>query len=162
MALRTFNRNLDWKNDLTLFQSGLKVNSNNAKLYNNIGHFYERNRQYNEAIKFFKLAASKDSEDIGSDLNIARTLIHLDQIDEAEDLLWSIKPKVRQSAIKNRIIPHYLNVWINLASVISMNDSRLLEAEKVRFCFYLNCLLILYFSCTERLYLSGEISLMLT
>lgn len=131
LGLRTYQRNFDWKNDLTLFQSGLKVNPNNAKLYNNIGHFYERQQRYEEAIEFFRQAASKDSDDIGSELNIARALIHLNKIEEAESLLWSIKPKVRQSAIKRRIIPHYLNIWINLARVISMNNSRLHEAENV-------------------------------
>ena len=102
-------------------------------MYNNIGHFYERNFQYEEAIKYFRQAASNDFEDIGSELNIARTLIHLNRIDEAENLLWQIKPRVRNSAIKNRIVPNYLNLWINLARIISLNNSRLNEAENVSF-----------------------------
>jgi len=114
-----------------LFKAGLQVNANNAKLYNNIGHFYERNKQYGEALDYFKQAASKESEDIGSELNIARALIHLKRTDEAEALLWRIKPRVRTSAIRNRIVPSYLNLWINLARVISMNDSRLHEAGNV-------------------------------
>lgn len=64
-------------------------------------------------------------------MNIARALIHLNRLDEAEALLWRIKPRVRDSAIRNRIVPHYLNLWINLARVISMNNSRLNEAEKL-------------------------------
>ena len=131
LSIRTFERNFDWKNDFTLFNSGLKVNPNNAKLYNNIGHYYERNSRYMDAIEYFKQAAVKDPEDIGSELNIARALIKLNRIDEAETLLWRIKPRVRNSAIRNRIVPSYLNLWINLAQVISMNNSRLNEAENV-------------------------------
>ncbi|KAJ6216317.1 hypothetical protein RDWZM_007474 [Blomia tropicalis] len=131
LSMRTFERNFDWKNDFTLFNSGLKVNPNNAKLYNNIGHYYERNSRYMDAIEYFKQAAVKDPEDIGSELNIARALIKLNRIDEAETLLWRIKPRVRNSAIRNRIVPSYLNLWINLAQVISMNNSRLNEAENL-------------------------------
>lgn len=130
-ATRTYIRNFDWENDLTLFNSGLQVNANNAKLYNNIGHFYERNQQHEEALNYFKQAALKDPEDLGAELNIARTLIQLNRTDEAESLLWRIKPRVRSSAIRNRIVPNYLNLWINLARVISMNDTRLHEAESV-------------------------------
>lgn len=128
---RTVARNNDWENDYTLFQAGLSVNPNNAKLYNNIGHFYERQQKYEKAIEYFKQAAAKDKHDIGSELNIARALIQLDRIDEAETLLWKIKPRIRDSANRNRIVPNYLNLWINLARVISMNEARLDEAEKV-------------------------------
>lgn len=130
-SLRTYQRNFDWKNDLTLFMSGLKVNPNNAKLYNNIGHYYERISRYDKAIKYFQLAAKKDPEDIGSELNIARSLIRLNKLKEAEDLLWNIKPRVRNSILKNRMVPHYLNIWLNLAHVISLNETRLHEAENV-------------------------------
>ncbi|XP_027198204.1 protein O-mannosyl-transferase TMTC3-like [Dermatophagoides pteronyssinus] len=130
-ALRTYERNFDWRNDLTLFKSGLKVNPNNAKLYNNIGHYYERRGEWSEAIKYFRRAADKDREDIGSELNVARSLIRLNRLKEAEDLLWAIKPRVRTSILKNRMVPHYLNIWINLAHVISLNQTRLHEAENL-------------------------------
>lgn len=131
-SARTVIRNQDWENDFTLFQAGLAVNPNNAKLYNNIGHYYERQQQYEKAIDYFQQAAAKDEHDIGSELNIARALIQLPgRIEQAEELLWKIKPKIRNSANRNRIVPNYLNLWINLARVISMNDSRLGEAEKL-------------------------------
>ncbi|OTF80903.1 hypothetical protein BLA29_012303, partial [Euroglyphus maynei] len=128
-ALSTYERNFDWHNDLTLFKSGLKVNPNNAKLYNNIGHYYERRGEWSEAIKYFRQAADKDADDIGSELNVARSLIRLNRLKEAENLLWAIKPRVRTSILKNRMVPHYLNIWINLAHVISLNKTRLDEAE---------------------------------
>lgn len=138
-SARTVIRNQDWENDFTLFQAGLAVNPNNAKLYNNIGHYYERQQQYEKAIDYFQQAAAKDEHDIGSELNIARALIQLPgRIEQAEELLWKIKPKIRNSANRNRIVPNYLNLWINLARVISMNDSRLGEAEKVSDEFYVN------------------------
>ncbi|UXI14362.1 transmembrane and TPR repeat-containing protein 3-like [Sarcoptes scabiei] len=131
LGMRTHQRNFDWQNDLTLFTSGLKLNPNNAKLYNNVGHYYERQQQNEKAIEYFRLAALKDPEDLGSELNIARSLIRLNRLNEAEELLWSIKPRVRSSLIKNRLIPHYLNIWINLAHLISLNNSRLHESENL-------------------------------
>ncbi|XP_046916588.2 protein O-mannosyl-transferase TMTC3 [Dermatophagoides farinae] len=130
-TFRTYERNFDWHNDLTLFKSGLMVNPNNAKLYNNIGHYYERRGEWSEAIKYFRLAADKDHEDIGAELNVARSLIRLNRLKDAEDLLWAIKPRVRTSILKNRMVPQYLNIWINLAHVISMNQTRLHEAENL-------------------------------
>jgi hypothetical protein len=31
-------RNFDWKDESSIFLSGLRVNANNAKLWNNVGH----------------------------------------------------------------------------------------------------------------------------
>ena len=132
-SLKTQSRNFDWLNELNLFSSGIKVNSNNAKLYNNIGHYYEKQKDYGKAIKYFNLGLKYQPDDLGSSINIARTLINMEQYERAEHLLWKLKPRVKLSAINKRIIPNYLNLWINLGNIISRNTSRLDEAEMVSF-----------------------------
>jgi protein O-mannosyl-transferase len=37
--------------------AGLKVNGNNAKLFNNVGHALENERRYTEALPYFQHAA---------------------------------------------------------------------------------------------------------
>lgn len=133
LGVRTYVRNFDWYDDRSLFESAIKVNPNNAKLYNNLGHFYEREGDYNRALQYFRSAAKTDSEDIGSELNVARILIELNHTKEAESMLWHLKPMVKRSVLQKRIVPKYLDIWINLARVIGYNDSRLDEAERVSF-----------------------------
>ncbi len=130
-CLKTQSRNNEWKNELSLFSSAIKVNPNNAKLYNNIGHYYERLKNYSKAYEYFKLASGHQSDDLGSQINIARTLINLGEEEKAEQLLWKIKPRVKHSAINKRIVPNYLNLWINLANILVKNEDRLQEAENV-------------------------------
>ncbi|CAG2180218.1 unnamed protein product, partial [Oppiella nova] len=130
-CLKTQIRNNDWKDELSLFSSAIKVNPNNAKLYNNVGHHYERHKEFDRALQYFQKASELQSDDLGSHINIARTLINLGQHSKAEQMLWKLKPKVKLSAINNRIIPNYLNLWINLANIIVKNETRLPEAENL-------------------------------
>ena len=135
-CLKTQLRNNDWNSELTLFSSAIKVNEKNAKLYNNIGHHYERHQNYEKALEYFRIASNHQSDDLGTHINIARTLINLGEHQKAEQLLWKIKPRVKLSAINQRIIPHYLHLWINLANILVRDHSRLPEAENVSiYCF---------------------------
>lgn len=133
-TLKTVSRSIDWQNELTIFNSGIKINPQNAKLYNNIGHFYEKVGNWTLAMKFFQKAAAISPDDLGSTLNIARTLMNMNQLEDAEAILWSLKPKIKLSVIKSsnkRIAPHYLNLWINLGNILSQNQSRLDEAKLI-------------------------------
>ena len=56
-GLKTYRRNLDWRDEFSLFAAGLRVNSNNAKLYNNVGHVLENRAQHRAALAFFQQAA---------------------------------------------------------------------------------------------------------
>jgi hypothetical protein len=44
-------RNFDWSDEFRLFVSALKVNQNNAKLYNNVGHALESESNFGDALK---------------------------------------------------------------------------------------------------------------
>lgn len=132
-AGKTFYRSYDWFNEKTLYTSGIQVNPHNAKLYNNLGHFYEKQRDWSEALKYFEIARNLQPDDLGSSINIARTHLNMGDPVKAEKILWSVKPKIRLAAKKNdqRVAPNYLSLWINLGNIISQNESRLEEAEQV-------------------------------
>ena len=43
--------------EYTIFRSALKVNRDNAKLWNNVGHALEKVEKYEEALAYFEKAA---------------------------------------------------------------------------------------------------------
>ncbi|CAG9091583.1 unnamed protein product [Plutella xylostella] len=132
-SAKTYYRNWDWKTEYSLFSSGLKVNRNNAKLYNNVGHALEAEGKYAEALEYFNTAVSVQPDDVGAHINVGRTYNHLGQYQEAEEaynrakaLLPRAKPGESYQA---RIAPNHLNVFLNLANLISKNATRLEEAD---------------------------------
>ena len=83
-SVKTIARNFDWVDEQSIFLSGLTVNKNNAKLYNNVGHALESKKNYVEALVLFKEAAKFQPDDIGAHINIGRTLNFLEKFTEAE------------------------------------------------------------------------------
>jgi Tfp pilus assembly protein PilF len=63
---------VDWRDEESIFLSGLKVNSRNAKLYNNVGHALESQKKHDQALVLFKEAAKVQPDDIGAHINIGR------------------------------------------------------------------------------------------
>ena len=134
-SLRTINRNWDWIDEKSLFLSGLKVNKNNAKLYNNLGHAFESDRKYEEALVLFKEAANVQPDDIGAHINIGRTYNLLNNYHEAERAYKSAKrllPRAPSGGKKVvRIAPNTLNLFLNLGNLVARNSSRLEEADSL-------------------------------
>ncbi|XP_053318277.1 protein O-mannosyl-transferase TMTC3 [Spea bombifrons] len=134
-AMKTFNRNWDWESEYTLFMSALKVNKNNAKLWNNVGHALENEKNYAKALRFFKQATQVQPDDIGAHMNVGRTYKNLNRSKEAEEsyliakaLMPQVIPGKKYAA---RVAPNHLNVYINLANLIRANESRLEEADQL-------------------------------
>uniref|UniRef100_A0A8C9VF38 Protein O-mannosyl-transferase TMTC3 n=1 Tax=Scleropages formosus TaxID=113540 RepID=A0A8C9VF38_SCLFO len=131
----TFNRNWDWESEYTLFTSALKVNKNNAKLWNNVGHALENQNNYERALKYFLQATRVQPDDIGAHMNVGRTYKNLNKTKEAEDaylIAKSLMPQVIPGKkYATRVAPNHLNVYINLANLIRTNDSRLEEADQL-------------------------------
>nr|XP_037276113.1 protein O-mannosyl-transferase Tmtc3-like [Rhipicephalus microplus] len=132
-SLKTFVRNFEWESEYSIFMAGLKVNSQNAKLYNNVGHALEGQGDYARALEYFLKAASVQPDDIGAHMNVGRTYNNLLMFEEAEAAFIKAKdllprPKAGEP-YKARIAPNHLNVFLNLANLISRNTSRLEEAD---------------------------------
>lgn len=134
-ALKTLHRNWDWESEYTLFMSALKVNKNNAKLWNNVGHALENEKNFERALRFFIQATQVQPDDIGAHMNVGRTYKNLNRTKEAEEsylvaksLMPQIIPGKKYAA---RVAPNHLNVYINLANLIRANESRLEEADQL-------------------------------
>uniref|UniRef100_A0A672Z2G2 Protein O-mannosyl-transferase TMTC3 n=1 Tax=Sphaeramia orbicularis TaxID=375764 RepID=A0A672Z2G2_9TELE len=134
-AVKTFNRNWDWESEYTLFTSALKVNKNNAKLWNNVGHALENQNNYARALRYFLQATRVQPDDIGAHMNVGRTYKNLNKSREAEDaylVAKSLMPQVIPGKkYATRVAPNHLNVYINLANLIRANESRLEEADQL-------------------------------
>ncbi|GIX91776.1 protein O-mannosyl-transferase TMTC3 [Caerostris extrusa] len=130
-SLKTVLRNNDWVSEKEIFAAGLKVNKRNAKLYNNVGHALEGRGQFREALEYFLQAAAVQPDDIGAHMNVGRTYNNLKMYDEAESAFWKdLLPRARPGkAYQARIAPSHLNVFLNLANLISRNGTRLEEAD---------------------------------
>ncbi|XP_057659425.1 protein O-mannosyl-transferase Tmtc3-like [Diorhabda carinulata] len=130
---KTYLRNWDWENEHSIFMSGLRVNQRNAKLFNNVGHALESQGNFEEALKFFKTAVKVQEDDVGAHINVGRTYNHLKMFKEAEEAYLKAKsllPKAKPGeSYQARIAPNHLNVFLNLANLISKNSTRLEEAD---------------------------------
>nr|NVI79205.1 putative transmembrane and TPR repeat-containing protein CG4050-like protein [Cucujiformia] len=132
-ATKTHLRNWDWEDEYSIFMSGLRVNQRNAKLFNNVGHALESQSRYQEALVYFKTAVSVQEDDVGAHINVGRTYNHLKMFKEAEEAYLKAKsllPKAKPGeSYQARIAPNHLNVFVNLANLISKNSTRLEEAD---------------------------------
>nr|NVI79160.1 putative transmembrane and TPR repeat-containing protein CG4050-like protein [Cucujiformia] len=132
-AAKTHLRNWDWEDEYTVFMSGLRVNQRNAKLFNNVGHALESQARYREALVFFQTAVNVQEDDVGAHINVGRTYNHLKMFKEAEEAYLrakSLLPKAKPGeSYQARIAPNHLNVFVNLANLISKNVTRLEEAD---------------------------------
>ena len=132
-SMKTVTRNMDWKDEFSLFSSGLKVNSGNAKLFNNVGHALEAQAKHSEALQYFQAAVQVQPDDIGAHINIGRSYNHMGKYRHAEVAYLQAKsllPKPKKGeSYQARVAPNHLNVFLNLATLISKNESRLEEAD---------------------------------
>lgn len=132
-GVKSFLRNYDWRDETSVFMSGLKVNRNNAKLFNNVGHALEGQKDYQRALTYFLAATKVQPEDIGAHINVGRTWNNLKEYQRAEDsyvLAKSLLPKAKPGQrYQTRIAPQHLSVFLNLANLISRDNTRLEEAD---------------------------------
>jgi tetratricopeptide (TPR) repeat protein len=132
-SFKTVTRNSDWKDEYSLFTSGLKVNSGNAKLFNNVGHALESQGKYQEALEYFHEAVRVQPDDIGAHINVGRTYNHMSRFEDAEAAYLKAKsllPRAKPGeSYQARVAPNHLNVFLNLATLIAKNGSRLEEAD---------------------------------
>jgi len=132
-SLKTISRNADWRDEESIFLSGLKVNSRNAKLYNNVGHALESQKRFSEALVLFKEAAKVQPDDIGAHINIGRALNSLARYKEAETAYRTAKrllPRPQPGKkLVTRVAPNSLSLFLNLGNLVAKNRSRLEEAD---------------------------------
>ncbi|CAH8870233.1 unnamed protein product [Trichobilharzia szidati] len=130
---KTVHRNNDWNNEYSLFTSALKVNPNNAKMWNNVGHSLEAEGKFSEALGYFRKAVDVQPNDMGARINVGRTYVNLGMLDKAEEAYYGAleyfpKPRKGQTYYA-RVSPKDLMVFINLANLyINKSPPRLEDA----------------------------------
>ena len=134
-GLKCFVRNQDWQTEESIFLSGLKVSSANAKLWNNVGHALESKKDYVKALEFFIQATNAQPDDVGAHINVGRTLNHLQRFADAEQAYLKAKsllpqPKIGQRYV-TRIAPQHLSVFLNLGNLMAKDPGRLEEADQL-------------------------------
>ena len=75
------------ESDITLFTAAIKVNSNNGKLYSNLGHQYEQMKNFSYAEQLFRRGTEIQPDDVGAYMNLGRALKALGRIPEAEQVM---------------------------------------------------------------------------
>ncbi|XP_055934586.1 protein O-mannosyl-transferase Tmtc3-like [Argiope bruennichi] len=132
-VLKTIRRNEDWRTEYTLYSSALSVNQRNAKLFNNMGRVLESLEKHEDALKYYNEAIRIQADDVRGYLNLGRVYTHLRRYEEAEDTYLKAKSlfldpeETREREV--RVTPNHLQLFLNLAFLISRNDSRLEEAD---------------------------------
>ena len=86
-SAKTALRNRDWYSDITLFTSAVQSNPHNGKVYNNLGHEYERMGNYSAAEYFFRSASKIQPDDIGAFINLGRILKAEERFKESEEVI---------------------------------------------------------------------------
>ncbi|GIY13968.1 protein O-mannosyl-transferase TMTC3 [Caerostris darwini] len=134
-AFKTIIRNKDWQNEYTLYKSSLSVNQRNGKLFNNMGQVLEALNRPEEALQHYESARRIEPNDVRSFLNIGRVLTHLHRYKEAEEIYQKAQTLLPGPEAKSQqeihVTPSHLQLFLNLASLISQNASRLEEADAI-------------------------------
>ena len=89
---KTRTRNQDWSSDISLFTSAIQINPQNGKVYNNLGHEYERLDDLTRAERLFRTASVIQPDDIGAFINLGRVLKAQTRFEEAEEVR-KVSPK---------------------------------------------------------------------
>ena len=125
---KTVVRNGDWKDEFSIFTSGIRVtNGTNAKLLNNVGHALEAAKKYKDALRYFEQATAAQPDDIGAFINVGRTHNNMDNFAEAEEAYFKARALLPQprpgQPYTARIAPQHLSVFLNLGNLIAKKGS---------------------------------------
>ncbi|KAJ8032280.1 Transmembrane and TPR repeat-containing protein 3 [Holothuria leucospilota] len=127
---KTARRNIDWKSERALFMAGLHMTSQNAKIWNNVGHSFERELKPEMARPFFERASIVQPDDGGAFINLGRAYaamnmdaLAMDTFRKAELLM---PPKIPGKS--RRIDPKFLSIYLSMAAILRKNATRYPEA----------------------------------
>ncbi len=114
-----------------MLQNGLKPKLSNMVLFFTV----ETQQKYQEALRYYQKAIKVQPDDIGGHIHVGRIYNHLKLYTEAEEAYLHAKallPKARPGeSYQARVAPNHLNVFLNLATLIAKNGSRLEEADSL-------------------------------
>lgn len=135
-AAKTFLRNYDWWSEQSLYESALRVSPSNAKMLNNLGQTMEAANLFEEAHSYYTKAVRLEPDDIRGHLNLGRVLTTMRHFEKAEAAFVKAlsllpKPEPSRSPHLIRVTSSHLQVYLNFASLIAQNSSRVEEADQL-------------------------------
>jgi protein O-mannosyl-transferase len=102
-SVRTIYRNTDWQSDKNLWNSTLRVAPYSARVYNNLGDVYFKERDFQQAIKHFQIALQLKPDFADVVHNLGYTYLELGNFDLAREYLiksYDMNPYLYQSLYK--------------------------------------------------------------
>ena len=118
-ALKSYDRTWDWKNEKSLYLSGLEVCPNNAKIHYNVAKLLGEEGQVQSAISFYRTALRLHPDYEGALNNLANIYRQNGDFSKAERLLLKAV----------RINEEFSTAWMNLG-VVQAELGRFTRAEK--------------------------------
>lgn len=82
-SIRTFIRNIDWKNEDNLWVATANFSPSSPNTHNNMGDVYYRHQEYDKAVEEFQLAIKINPQYAEAFHNLANTYIKMNRMDDA-------------------------------------------------------------------------------
>ncbi|KAJ8032295.1 Transmembrane and TPR repeat-containing protein 3 [Holothuria leucospilota] len=129
---RTARRNLDWKSKDSLFRSGLQVTKMNAKLWLNLGHYYENKRMFHEALACYNASMqSSFAIENGALTEMGRCYMSMGDDEKAVQIFEEAQKHMAPPVSYQRYSQKYVQVFYNLGEIKMKNESTWPEAENL-------------------------------
>ncbi|MBU4376952.1 MAG: tetratricopeptide repeat protein [Candidatus Omnitrophica bacterium] len=106
-AYQTVDRNLDWKDDITIYSHTLRYAPDSIKMLNNIGNLYHAKRDFKKSLEFHKKAVAANPQEHRTRVNLGITYEDMGDTDEA----------LRQYQISKDFRPDYALAYLRIGNI---------------------------------------------
>ena len=120
LAFLTAQRNMDWKSELALYRSDIKVEPHNARLRNNLGIAYAEGGKKTEAEGEFKKAVEIAPWVMSSYINLGQLYLEQRRYEDAEDI-------INKGLV---VVPDDAEL-LNVLAVIYIHEAKWDESEEI-------------------------------
>jgi len=118
-AFRTYIRNQDWRDELSLYESAVRTNPQNGYLYNELGVAYTHSGQFSKAVDSFRQAIALNPKEPHFYFSTEGVYVALEQMPQAVQAL--------QRAVE--LNPEFAEGYFNLAGIHAFLG-KTIEAER--------------------------------
>ena len=85
LSIATYQRNMVWRDELTLWEDVIKKSSNKARGYNNVGYSYSLQGKLEQSVLLYKTALRLQPDNLHAHINLGADYSKLGNIDGAFD-----------------------------------------------------------------------------
>lgn len=106
-AYQTADRNLDWKDNITIYTHTLRYAPDSIKMLNNMGNLYHAKKDFEKSLRFHKKAVAVNPREHRTRLNLGVTYEDMGDLDSA----------LRQYEISKNLRPDYSKAYLNIGNI---------------------------------------------